>query len=97
MKFAVGQIVHHRRYDYRGVVARVDDECRADDDWYQNNRSQPSREQPWYHVLRHEGEIHYVAEENLEPDATGEPVDNPYVDRFFVSFYNGRYYRQSFN
>ena len=97
MKFTVGQLVHHRRYDYRGVVVSIDRSCKADEDWYDHNRTQPKRDQPWYHVLRHEGREHYVAEENLEPDSTGEEVDHPYVDRIFPTFRNGRYYRESFN
>ena len=97
MKFVIGQLVHHRRYGYRGVVASVDRKCAADDEWYDRNVTQPGRDQPWYHVLRHEGQEHYVAEENLEPDPTGEAVDHPYVARMFPTFHNGRYYRESFN
>ena len=97
MKFTVGQLVHHRRYDYRGVVVGVDEACKADDAWYARNRTQPDRDQPWYHVLRHQGAEHYVAESNLESDPSDLPIDHPYVDRVFPTFHNGRYYRESFN
>ena len=52
-QFAVGELVRHGRYDYRGVVVASDPACRADDDWYLANRTQPDRDQPWYHVLVH--------------------------------------------
>lgn len=71
-KFRVGQIIQHRKYDYLGLIVSVDSHCRADEDWYQNNRSQPERNQPWYHVLVHESDhATYVAEENLEIDSSG--------------------------
>ncbi|MFQ5845905.1 MAG: heat shock protein HspQ, partial [Planctomycetota bacterium] len=64
-RFEPGELVRHRRYGYRGVVAGLDPECRAGDEWYQGNLTQPDRRQPWYHVLVH-GAQHttYVAEEN---------------------------------
>ena len=96
-RYAIGQIIHHRRYDYRGVVANADGECMAGDDWYSSNRTQPSREQPWYRVLVEGGNETYVAEENLEIDALGDPIDHPLVKKLFPTFHSGRYYRQSFN
>jgi len=32
-KFAVGQVVRHRMFDYRGVVFDVDPEFRGSDEW----------------------------------------------------------------
>ncbi len=52
--FQPGDLVHHKRYGYRGVVVAVDPNCRADDAWYQANQTQPDRDQPWYHVFVHE-------------------------------------------
>ena len=96
-QYAVGQIIHHRRYDYRGVIVDMDDKCLADDGWYKSNQTKPDREQPWYHVLVDGGRETYVAQENLELDADGNRVEHPLVDRFFPTFQAGRYYRQSFN
>lgn len=96
-RYAIGQIIHHRRYEYRGVIVETDGECRAKDEWYQHNRTQPNRDQPWYHVLVDGGNETYVAEENLELDAVGERVEHPLVDKVFPTFYSGRYYRQYFN
>tara|TARA_R110001592_G_scaffold37712_1_gene125465 strand:+ start:767 stop:1063 length:297 start_codon:yes stop_codon:yes gene_type:complete len=92
-QYEVGQIVHHKRYNYRGVIAQADDACDAPDDWYLGNRTQPNREQPWYHVLVHGGSETYVAEENLELDSSGEAVRHPFVPRLFSMFIHGRYHR----
>ena len=96
-RYTIGQIIHHRHYDYRGVIVETDGECRANDAWYRHNRTQPTRDQPWYHVLVDGGNETYVAEENLELDARGEKVKHPLLDKMFPTFYDGRYYRQSFN
>ncbi len=95
--FSVGEVVHHRRYDYRGVVVAFDEYCKASEEWYTRNRTQPDRNQPWYHVLVHDGRETYVAQEHLEPDQTGEPVDHPLIPLLFPTFHDGRYYRQSLN
>ena len=97
-QFDVGDLVHHKRYGYRGVIVSVDPECRASESWYQSNQTQPDRDQPWYHVLV-DGAQHttYVAQSNLEPDAAGGRVSHPLVGRFFKSFFEGRYYRESLN
>ena len=91
-QFRTGQLVRHRRYGYRGVVVGFDLTCQADETWYYRNQTQPPRNQPWYHVLVH-GALHmtYVAQRNLEPDESGEPVTHPLVDHFFTGFRDGRY------
>ncbi len=85
------------RYDYRGVIVDHDGSCQADDAWYGKNRTQPSRQQPWYHVLVDGGPTTYVAEENLEPDPSGRPIRHPQLGAFFASFHGGRYYPESSN
>ena len=55
------------------------------------------RDQAWYHVLKHGGQETYVAESNLEADASGEEVDHPLLGRFFATYANGRYYRPGLN
>ena len=52
--FDVGTLVRHRRYGYRGVIVAFDATCQASDQWYYSNQTQPSHDQPWYHVLVHE-------------------------------------------
>ena len=97
-RFQVGDVVHHLRYDYRGVIVGGDQMCQADDAWYQKNQSQPIRGQPWYHVLVHgSGHTTYVAQENLEIDSTRKPIEHPWVQKIFGSFFRGRYHRDHLN
>ncbi len=98
LKFAVGQVIHHRRYEYRGVIVAADRQCEADKDWYKSNQTQPRRDQPWYHVLVHDApHTTYVAQENLEPDPTGQPIRHAHLNRFFRGFLKGRYYAEALN
>ena len=97
-KFGMGDVIHHRRYGYRGVIVGQDQVCQADEAWYQGNQTQPDRDQPWYHVLVDEAEhTTYVAEEHLEPDTSGEPVRHPMLEQVFASFFKGRYYKEPLN
>ncbi len=89
-----GQLVRHKRYGYRGVVVDFDMSCRADDDWYFRNRTQPDRDQPWYHVLVDGStQITYAAESSLEPDTSCDPVQHPLIRRFFEPYDEGGYER----
>jgi heat shock protein HspQ len=92
-KFSVGELIHHKMFDYRGVVVDVDATFEGTDDWYEKMaRSRPPKDEPWYHVLVHEAEHStYVAERNLEPDQTGQPIVHPVLDRFFGDFRDGTY------
>ena len=92
--FEPGQLVCHKRYGYRGVVVDCDLRCQADEQWYQLNRTQPAKTQPWYHVLVDgTAQNTYAAEENLQADPDGQPVEHPLVARFFGDFVDGRYIR----
>jgi heat shock protein HspQ len=94
-KFFVGQLVHHTRFEYRGVVVDVDPIYLGTDAWYdQVARSRPPRDKPWYRVLVHDDErATYVAERHLEPDQSGDPVRHPAINDFFVGFTDGVYVR----
>ena len=92
--FTTGQLVRHRRYNYRGVVVAFDLTCQADDDWYLSNTTQPERSQPWYHVLV-DGtqQVTYAAQTSLAEDDSDEQVVHPLVPHLFSSFENGQYVR----
>ena len=92
-KFTVGQIVHHRKFDYRGVIVDVDANFQGSQEWYEQvARSRPPKDQPWYHVLVHQRSVEtYVAERHLEPDELQTPIDHPYVQVFFESLRDGVY------
>lgn len=96
-RFAVGQLVHHKMFDYRGVVADVDAGFAGSEAWYEAvAKSRPPKNRPWYRVLVH-GASHmtYVAERNLERDACSEPVEHPMIGEYFSAFENGRYRRDA--
>ena len=92
-RFFVGQIVHHVRFDYRGVVFDVDATFQGSEEWYEQvARSRPPKDHPWYHVLV-DGAQHttYVAERHLKPDAEGRPVRHPLVHALCGAWREGRY------
>ncbi len=92
-RFRVGQLIHHKLFDYRGVVVDVDPVFQGSEAWYEAMaRSRPPKDRPWYHVLVHEAEhMTYVAERNLEPDDSGAPVRHPAIGLYFEGFEDGRY------
>ena len=50
--YSVGQIIHHLRFDYRGVIVDVDATFQGTEEWYvEMAKSKPPRDKPWYHVL----------------------------------------------
>ncbi|MGD2112098.1 MAG: heat shock protein HspQ, partial [Gammaproteobacteria bacterium] len=93
-KFSIGQCIHHRLFDYRGVIVDVDPEFLGEEEWYQAMaRTRPPRNEPWYHVLVHDtGRETYVAERNLQVDETNEPINHPLVQEFFTQFEHGQYH-----
>ena len=100
-KFAVGQIVRHLMFGYRGVIFDVDPEFRASEAWYEQMAlSRPPKDRPWYHVLVHDAEhTTYVAERNLERDDSEAPIRHPQLSDHFEGLSEGRYVtrRRSFS
>ena len=92
-RFAIGDIVHHKLFDYRGVVFDVDPRMMQSDDWYNAvAKSKPPKDQPWYRVLVHDAEHEtYVAERNLEPDDSDQPVRHPAIEQLFSGYSDGHY------
>ena len=98
VKWPIGTVIHHKKYAYRGVIVSFDPCCQADEGWYRGNRTQPARDQPWYHVLVDNTDTTtYVAEENLEGAITKEPIEHPLLTQFFSSYFQGQYYSYSLN
>lgn len=94
-RFRVGQLVHHKLFDYRGVIFDVDATFQGSNEWYETMaRTRPPKDEPWYHVLVHEA-VHttYVAERNLEPDLTGKPINHPAIRELFDELRDGMYLR----
>ncbi len=92
-QFSIGDLVHHKLFDYRGVIIDVDPRLMLSDEWYETvARSRPPKDQPWYRVLVHDSTNEtYVAERNLETDASGAPVRHPLIETCFHNFSDGHY------
>jgi len=92
-QFSIGQVVHHTRFDYRGVIVDVDANFQGTDEWYEEvARSRPPKDNPWYHVLV-DNAIHmtYVAERHLESTSGGESISHPAIKAYFNDFQDGVY------
>lgn len=94
-KFSIGEIIHHRLFDYRGVIVDVDRTFQASDDWYEAvAKSRPPKDKPWYHILVHGSmQTTYVAEQNLEAGKNDSPIQHPLLDEYFLRYENGKYVR----
>lgn len=92
-KFAVGQRVHHKLYDYRGVIVDVDPIFSGTEEWYEQMAlTRPPRDKPWYYVLVHDAVYTaYAAEQNLEADTSSEPIKHPEINDYFGGFKDGVY------
>lgn len=95
--FAVGELVHHHLFDYRGVVVDVDSEFNGSEEWYEKvARTRPPKDQPWYRVLVDKSEQQtYVAQRNLGSEPDARPIEHPLIDHFFSEFKDGLYIPRS--
>ena len=94
-RFAIGDVVRHRLFDFRGIIFDVDPEFANSDEWYEAipEALRPAKEQPFYHLLAENTEtsyIAYVSQQNLVADESDEPVDHPDVSQMFDR-HDGRY------
>ena len=95
-RFAVGDVVRHKFYPFRGVVFDIDPVFANTDDWWLSipEQMRPKKNQPFYHLLAENAEteyIAYVSEQNLLPDTTGVPVRHPQIPEYFIEEEDGRY------
>ena len=95
-RFAPGDIVRHRMFDFRGVVFDVDPVFANSEEWYQAipEAIRPAKEQPFYHLLAENAEatyIAYVSQQNLVADDSEEPVDHPAITGLFGDYADGKY------
>ena len=95
-KYAVGQVVRHRFYPFRGVVFDIDPVFDNTEEWWESipEDIRPHKQQPFYHLLAENAEteyIAYVSEQNLLPDETGQPLRHPQLAELFTEDENGGY------
>jgi len=96
-RFAIGDVVRHKIFDFRGVVFDVDPAFANSEEWYDAipEAMRPSKDQPFYHLLAENAEstyVAYVSQQNLVPDDTDEPVDHPAIETMFDRLEGGRYH-----
>lgn len=95
-KFAVGQVVKHRYYPFRGVIFDIDPVFANTDEWWEAipEEIRPVKDQPFYHLLAENEDteyIAYVSEQNLLPDTTREPLRHPKIGELFAEDEDGQY------
>jgi heat shock protein HspQ len=95
-KFAIGQVVRHRVFPFRGLIFDVDPEFDNTEEWWLSipEEVRPRKDQPFYHLFAENAEseyIAYVSEQNLLPDHSGEPLRNPMIGEMFVQDQLGSY------
>ena len=96
-KFAIGQVVRHRVFPFRGVIFDVDPVfANTDEYWLQiPEEVRPRKDQPFYHLLAENDQssyVAYVSEQNLLADSSGEPVAHPHTALIFDKFKPGQYH-----
>ena len=95
-RFAIGDVVRHKLFDFRGVVFDIDPVFANSEEWYEAipRELRPRRDQPFYHLLAESEDssyVAYVSQQNLLDDAVGGPIDHPNVAQLFENFAGGRY------
>ena len=95
-RFAIGEVVRHRVFDFRGVIFDIDPVFANSEEWYDAIPAEvrPHRDQPFYHLLAENSDssyVAYVSQQNLLADADAGPVDHPSVEQLFEDFADGRY------
>ncbi len=101
-KFAIGEVVKHRFFPFRGIIFDVDPVFSNTEEWWLSipEEIRPSKDQPYYHLLAENEETEYVAyvsEQNLLPDDSGEPLRHPQLGELFDELENGSYRYRGFN
>lgn len=95
-KYAVGDVVRHRLYPFRGVIFDIDPVFDNTEEWWLAipEEIRPAKDQPFYHLLAENSETEYtayVSEQNLLPDETGQPLRHPRIAEMFRRDEDGNY------
>jgi heat shock protein HspQ len=95
-KYAIGQVVRHRLFPFRGIIFDVDPTFSNTEEWWLSipEAIRPAKDQPFYHLFAENAETEYVAyvsEQNLLPDESGAPLRHPNVKDVFEQDQTGVY------
>jgi hemimethylated DNA binding protein len=96
VKFSVGMVMKHKRYNYRCVIYGWDEKCVQSEDWIAQMRVDqhpPGRHQPFYNVLAHDGSNRYAAQVSLMECPSDEmgPIPHWEVGKYFARFTGKKY------
>ena len=95
-RYAIGEVVKHRVFPFRGIIFDVDPVFANSEEWWLSipEDVRPAKDQPYYHLLAENEEteyIAYVSEQNLLPDESGEPLRHPQLPDMFDELEDGGY------
>lgn len=95
-KFAVGHVVRHRLYPFRGVIFDIDPQFANTEEWWLSipEEIRPAKDQPFYHLYAENADhtyIAYVSEQNLLADDSGKPLRHPDITETFEKKRGGGY------
>jgi len=94
VKYSIGMIMKHQRYEYLCVITGWDLRCEASPEWMVEmgiDELQCGSNQPFYNVFADDGSSRYAAQENLVMAAQPGWVDHFEIGRYFCNF-NGTHY-----
>jgi heat shock protein HspQ len=95
-RFAIGQVVRHRLYPFRGLIFDIDPEFANTEEWWLSipEEVRPRKDQPYYHLYAENAEttyLAYVSEQNLLLDETQQPLRHPDIEDLFIADGKGGY------
>jgi heat shock protein HspQ len=95
-RYAIGDVVKHRVFPFRGIVFDIDPVFANTQEWWEAipEAVRPSKDQPFYHLYAENEEseyLAYVSEQNLLPDTTQMPLRHPLVNDTFIRDSRGQY------
>ncbi|RVT93321.1 heat shock protein HspQ [Sphingomonas crocodyli] len=96
-RFAIGDVVRHRIFEFRGVVFDIDPVFANSEEWYESipQDMRPAKDQPFYHLFAENDEgsyVAYVSQQNLVRDDSDEQIEHPAIAGLFDGFVDGRYH-----
>src|SRR3569833_954489 len=79
-RVAIGDVVRHRMFDFRGVIFDVDPIFANSEEWYEAipEGIRPAKDQPFYRLLAENMETNNNTknnQQNQKPDNNDEPID----------------------
>jgi heat shock protein HspQ len=94
--FAIGDVVRHKHFPFRGVVFDIDPVYANGEEWYEAipQEVRPEKNQPFYHLFAENEQscyLAYVSQQNLVPDMEQGEVHHPAIGELFERYDGERY------